>query len=937
MKKTERAFSLAELLISLLVTSMILAATVPTITRISASINENPWKYAQGSGNDIYAATGDNQSILVGTSGGGISDNESVGKLNIVTATDSTDNALSFFNKDGDYLSGVFANNKSNLVLGVNVVKNDINDDKAKNNLIINLEDSGESSKVIENNVILGIDVLSELEDDPSVRSNVAIGNSALVMPKKENIANLNFWNTIIGDHAGGNLNGGLYNVAIGRYSLYSYDTDKTHPGIQTYNKTNEANRSAHNIAIGYSAGSKISGGGHYNIAMGPMALAYTTNGNNNIALGNYSMYNNQSNDYNIGIGISSLYNFRGTGNTAVGSYAMRGQSETNNGTTTYATGAYNTALGYMALYSTTSGGYNVGLGASAMYYNTTGQYNTAVGRSALYGDSTNKYSGNYNTAIGYRTLYSATTGGYNIAIGPNSMYYNTTGQYNTAIGPESMRGDSTNKHTGEYNTVLGYRTLYSNVDGDRNTAIGARAQYNYTGGTDNTSVGYYSMYGSKTNSELTSTNNTAVGSYSLSAIKSGSDNTSIGYESLRLNTTGSNNTAIGIKTLRSNTTTSGNTAIGSETLRAATGSNNTAIGVNALRGEESANGTYTGTTGDYNIAIGPNAMLNSKSGNYNIAIGYNSLSSLYYPSSSLMASDNIALGRNSLKSNVKGRSNIGIGHSTLENTIGENNVAIGSAAGKGISDSDYNVALGYVALYQADAEENTAIGSRSLYKNKTGGYNTAIGSQALYNLTEGNNNIAIGQGAGKGIQTASHTICIVNVNQVDNCENENYSFQIGIKSDGFRYLYGSMGNSPNLHLDGDFYANNIAYSSDLRLKNITGDNHAGLEEINKLKVKNFTYKDDEKKKPHVGVIAQELQKIFPNSVFKDDKGYLSISQNEIFWAMVNSIKELCAKILGLDKRITALEEENARLKQQIEKQNLEFEKRLSKLEKNAD
>ena len=124
--------------------------------------------------------------------------------------------------------------------------------------------------------------------------------------------------------------------------------------------------------------------------------------------------------------------------------------------------------------------------------------------------------------------------------------------------------------------------------------------------------------------------------------------------------------------------------------------------------------------------------------------------------------------------------------------------------------------------------------------------------------------------------------------------------------------------------------------SSDARLKNISGDSTAGLKEINALEVKNYTYKKDEKKVPHVGVIAQQLQKVFPNSVFEDKDGYLKIRTEEIFYAMVNSIKELfaqvqdlTAKIVGLDKRITELEQENAALK----KQNEEFEKRLSKLE----
>lgn len=124
--------------------------------------------------------------------------------------------------------------------------------------------------------------------------------------------------------------------------------------------------------------------------------------------------------------------------------------------------------------------------------------------------------------------------------------------------------------------------------------------------------------------------------------------------------------------------------------------------------------------------------------------------------------------------------------------------------------------------------------------------------------------------------------------------------------------------------------------SSDERLKNISGESTAGLKEINALEVKNFTYKEDKKKEPQVGVIAQQLMKVFPNSVFKDKKGYYRIKTNEIFYAMVNAIKELfvqfqdlTAKVVGLDARIEQLEKENAELKKQHE----DFEKRLELLE----
>ncbi len=68
MMKKEKAFSLAELLISLLVTSMILSATVPTITRRASSINENPFSYFNGA--NVKGVSGNSQQLWLGVGGG---------------------------------------------------------------------------------------------------------------------------------------------------------------------------------------------------------------------------------------------------------------------------------------------------------------------------------------------------------------------------------------------------------------------------------------------------------------------------------------------------------------------------------------------------------------------------------------------------------------------------------------------------------------------------------------------------------------------------------------------------------------------------------------------------------------------------------------------------------------------------------------------------
>lgn len=127
-------------------------------------------------------------------------------------------------------------------------------------------------------------------------------------------------------------------------------------------------------------------------------------------------------------------------------------------------------------------------------------------------------------------------------------------------------------------------------------------------------------------------------------------------------------------------------------------------------------------------------------------------------------------------------------------------------------------------------------------------------------------------------------------------------------------------------------------YLSDRRLKNITSKSTSGLDKISKLKVYNFNFKNDNNKEPHVGVIAQELEKIFPNSVFEDEDGYLQIKWDEMFYAAINAIKELDRKIIALVKRaakveekITKLEKQNKDLKLQVTQLSARVEKLKNK------
>jgi len=105
--------------------------------------------------------------------------------------------------------------------------------------------------------------------------------------------------------------------------------------------------------------------------------------------------------------------------------------------------------------------------------------------------------------------------------------------------------------------------------------------------------------------------------------------------------------------------------------------------------------------------------------------------------------------------------------------------------------------------------------------------------------------------------------------------------------------------------------------SSDINLKDVTGNYTRGLAEILNLNPIDFHYKVDnelglDSTKQSVGLSAQEVQVLIPEAVAVGDKGYLTLTQGPIFYAIINAIKELNAEkdaeINELKQRISALE-----------------------------
>jgi hypothetical protein len=99
---------------------------------------------------------------------------------------------------------------------------------------------------------------------------------------------------------------------------------------------------------------------------------------------------------------------------------------------------------------------------------------------------------------------------------------------------------------------------------------------------------------------------------------------------------------------------------------------------------------------------------------------------------------------------------------------------------------------------------------------------------------------------------------------------------------------------------------------SDERLKNIKGRFTSGLKAVMQLQSLRYEYKPNnplsiKSDGEHVGFSAQAVQKIIPEAVTTNDKGYLLVNNDPIMWTMLNAIKEQQAQIEQQKQEIDAL------------------------------
>jgi hypothetical protein len=185
------------------------------------------------------------------------------------------------------------------------------------------------------------------------------------------------------------------------------------------------------------------------------------------------------------------------------------------------------------------------------------------------------------------------------------------------------------------------------------------------------------------------------------------------------------------------------------------------------------------------------------------------------------------------------------------------------------------NTATGAEALqYNTTGGDNTATGVSALESNTTGRNNTADGQNALRSNTTGSNNIALGSNAGFNLTTGSNNIDMfdrgvagkTNTIRIGKQGTQRTTFVAGISGasvpTGVAVIVDTSG-----HLG--------TTTSSARYKDDIQPMNKASEPILSLKPVTFRYKHelDPDGIPQFGLVAEQVEKVNPDLVARDDEG----------------------------------------------------------------
>ncbi|NQV09271.1 tail fiber domain-containing protein [Candidatus Woesearchaeota archaeon] len=109
------------------------------------------------------------------------------------------------------------------------------------------------------------------------------------------------------------------------------------------------------------------------------------------------------------------------------------------------------------------------------------------------------------------------------------------------------------------------------------------------------------------------------------------------------------------------------------------------------------------------------------------------------------------------------------------------------------------------------------------------------------------------------------------------------------------------------IDVNGDIYASGTFVPSDLRFKTNIVKLSGVLDKIDNINGVYFDWKD-KKESRQIGLIAQEVNKVYPELISTNEEGYMAMDYSKMTAVLVEAIKELKAENEALKKRVELLE-----------------------------
>ena len=471
-------------------------------------------------------------------------------------------------------------------------------------------------------------------------------------------------------------------------------------------------------------------------------------------------------------------------------------------------------------------------------------------------------------SAIGAGTV--ANTNGYTpLALGSNNGFGTWMTLANTSTGGHTWNilsaGGGNAEGAGNLGITdfTGKSTIY--LEGNTNTAS-LTASGIVSGNTVNAQI----VNGGVVNA----TSSFNLGGSTFASGSASNENVFLGFSSGNQSATGIQNTSLGVTALVNDTTGELNTAIGSDVLIFnTTGNANTASGVYALE---------SNTTGSDNTVSGYGALTGNTTGNNNTAIGFYA----GFPNAGVTTGSNgtflgyFAAPGGPNENSLTNATAIGSNAQVTES----NALVLGSIKGTNGANASTLVGIGTTAPTQSLEVD--------LGNSLVRGANNYLKTGDTASLFVGDTNSFIQATFGTGITFGVYQVPVaVRINQSSGFVG------IGTPSPDSLLSVNGAADKPGGGSWGTF--------SDARLKTLHGTFDAGLSQLLKLRPIRYRYKDDNAmgirdRDEHVGFVAQDVQRVIPEAVTENNKGYLLVNNDPILWTMLNAIKEQQREIVAL-------------------------------------